>query len=212
MLPEKRSPVLSLGVAAVAAVVSIVVTLHAEFFQHWIWVLYLPLFAFGYLLLAIVFGVSLWPVARRGPRGLSVGAVALAVVGLGGSLFLFFDTEVSGWARFWLEYPAYAAAAMVEVPEHGEGDLYGVELPGHLCVVAPNCRLANLGDSNGAPIRYAADYADAFEHTYGYGHFVGTPEPGPYNAFGIPVCPTMELAGGWWWLEPCDGPDYDRAR
>ncbi|WP_328393305.1 hypothetical protein [Nocardia sp. NBC_00416] len=195
-----------------AAVISILLTLHAEFFLHWIWVLYLPLFAFGYLILVFVFGVLLWPVARRSSRALSVAASALAAVSVGGSLFLFIDTEASGWARFWLEYPAFAAAATVEVPEHGEADLYGIELPRHLCVVAPNCRITNLGDSNGAPIRYAADYIDVFEDTYGYGHFVGTPEPGPYNGFGIPLCPSMELTGGWWWLERCDGPEYERAR
>ncbi|WP_157128904.1 hypothetical protein [Nocardia amamiensis] len=37
----------------------------------------------------------------------------------------------------------------------------------------------------------------------GYGYFVGTREPGPYDGFGEPVCPTMELAGGWWWLDYC---------
>ncbi|WP_157229016.1 hypothetical protein [Nocardia brevicatena] len=212
MLSEKRRSVLPLGVAAVSAVVSIAVTLHDDFFLYWIWVLYLPLFAFGYLILAIVFVVLLRCVTRSGSRGLSVATAALAVVGIGGSLFLFVDTEAGGWARFWLEYPAFAAAATVEVPEHGEGDLYGVELPSHLCVVAPNCRIANLGYSNGAPIRYAADYVDVAKHTYGYRHFAGTPEPGPYNGFGIPGCPTMELAGGWWWLERCDGPEYERVR
>lgn len=212
MLSEKRRSVLPLGVAAVSAVISIVVTLHAEFFMYWIWVLYLPLFAFGYSILVIVFVVLLWRLARTGSRRRSAAVAALAVVGVGGSLFLFVDTKASGWARFWLEYPAFAAAAAVEVPEHGEGDLYGVELPSHLCVVAPNCRIANLGYSNGAPIRYAADYTEVAEQSYGYGHFVGTPEPGPYNGFGIPVCPTMELAGGWWWLERCDGPEYERVR
>ncbi|MFE3103883.1 hypothetical protein ACFROC_02900 [Nocardia tengchongensis] len=212
MPSEKRSSVLGLGVAAALVVVSIVVTLHAEFFLYWIWVLYLPLFAFGYLILAIVFVVLLRRVTRNGSQGLAVATAALAVVGVSGSLFLFVDTKASGWARFWLEYPAFAAAATVEVPKHGEGALYGVELPSHLCVVAPNCRIANLGYSNGAPVRYAADYVDVFEATYGYGHFVGTPEPGPYNGFGIPLCPTMELAGGWWWLERCDGPKYERAR
>ncbi|MET8800634.1 hypothetical protein ABZV91_30125 [Nocardia sp. NPDC004568] len=192
--------------------ISIVLTLHAEFFLHWIWVLYLPLFAFGYLILAIVSGISVGAVARGGSRGLAIAAAVLVVVSVGGSLFLFVDTKASGWARFWLEYPAFAAAVAVEVPEHGEGDLYGVELPSHLCVIAPNCRIANLGYSNGAPIRYAADYVEVFEDTYGYGHFVGTPEPGPYNGFGTPVWPTMELTGGWWWLERCDGPDYERAR
>ncbi|MEV0367998.1 hypothetical protein [Nocardia fusca] len=157
-------------------------------------------------------GMSVWSVARSGSRGLSVAAAVLAVVSVSGSLFLFVDTKASGWARFWLEYPAFAAAAAVEVPEHGEGDLYGVDLPSHLCVVAPNCRIATLGYSNRAPIRYAADYVEVFEDTYGYGHFVGTPESGPYNGFGTSVCPTMELAGGWWWLERCDGPDYERAR
>ncbi|WP_039827733.1 hypothetical protein [Nocardia testacea] len=191
---------------------SIVLTLHAEFFLHWIWVLYLPLFAFGYLILAIVSWLSVWAVARGGSRGLTVAAAVLALVSVGGSLFLFVDTKTSGWARFWLEHPAFAAAATVEVPEHGAGDLYGVELPSHLCAVAPNCRIATLGYSNGAPIRYVADYAELFEDTYGYGHFAGPPEPGPYNGFGTPVCPTMELTGGWWWLERCDGPDYERAR
>ncbi|MFE3054811.1 hypothetical protein [Nocardia sp. NPDC059239] len=212
MPSEKRSSVLGLGVAAAPVVVSIVVTLHAELFLYWIGVLYLPLFAFGYLILAIVFVVLLRRVTRSGSQGLAVATAALAVVGVSGSLFLFVDTKASGWARFWLEYPAFAAAATVEVPKHGEGDLYGVELPSHLCVVAPNCRIANLGYSNGAPVRYAADYVDVFEDTYGYGHFVGTPEPRPYNGFGIPLCPTMELAGGWWWLERCDGPEYERAR
>lgn len=212
MPSEKHSSVLGLGVAAALVVVSIVVTLHAEFFLYWIWVLYLPLFAFGYLILAIVFVVLVRRVTRSGSQGLAVATAALAVVGVVGSLFLFFDTKASGWARFWLEYPAFAAAATVEVPEHGEGALYGVELPSYLCVVAPNCRIANLGYSNGAPVRYAADYVDVHEATYGYGHFVGTPEPGPYNGFAIPLCPTMELAGGWWWLERCDGPKYDRAR
>lgn len=96
--------------SAVSVLTSVVLTLHAEFFLHWIWVLYLPLFAFGYLILAVVFVMVLrWPVARRGSRALSVAAAVLTFVGFGGSLFL----------------------------------------------------------------------------------FVGTPEPGPYNGFGIPLCPTV---------------------
>ncbi|GGL17490.1 hypothetical protein GCM10011588_35260 [Nocardia jinanensis] len=96
-----------------------------------------------------------------------------------------------------------------EVVVSGVGDMSVVGDERCRCGAIP---IANLGYSNGAPVRYAADYIDIADHTYGYGHFVGTPEPGPYNSVGIPVCPTMELAGGWWWIERCDGPEYDRVR
>lgn len=112
MLSEKRRPVLLLGAAAVSAVISIVVTLHAEFFMYWLWVPYLPLFAVGYSILVIVFVMLLRPLVRTGSRRLSVAATVLAVMGVGGSLFLFVDTKAGGWTRFWLEYPAFTAARL----------------------------------------------------------------------------------------------------
>ncbi|WP_280301839.1 hypothetical protein [Nocardia abscessus] len=168
--------------------------------------LYLPLFAFGYLILAIVFVVSLWPITTRSSSRWLPVAAALAVVGVGGSSFLFVDTKASGWARFWLEYPAFAAAATVEVPEHGEGDLYGVELPSHLCVVAPNCRIANLGYSNGAPVRYAADYVDVFEETYGMGTSSARRIRGRTTDSGFPCAPA------WSWRADGGGSNVATAR
>lgn len=55
--------------------------------------------------------MSVGAVAHNGSQGLPIAAVVLVVVNVGGSLYLFVDTKAGWWARFWLEYPAFAAAA-----------------------------------------------------------------------------------------------------
>ncbi|MEU1432435.1 hypothetical protein ABZ412_35750 [Nocardia sp. NPDC005746] len=108
-------------------------------------------------------------------------------------VFLFVDSNANAWTRFWVERPAFAAIAAMELPD-GKIDYYGAELPPHLCLVSANCRVAVIGTSGGQPVLFVPDYIGIPDDALGYGHFVGTPEPGPYDGFGEPVCPTMELA------------------
>ncbi|WP_040841560.1 hypothetical protein [Nocardia brevicatena] len=104
---------------------------------------------------------------------------------------------------FWLERPAFAAVAGMEVPQHRQGNYYGAPLPSHLCFVSANCKVAVIGTSNGYPVRFVPDYIGIPDGAAGYGHFTGKPDPGPYDGFGDDICPTLELDGGWWWLGPC---------
>ncbi|MFB7718816.1 hypothetical protein [Nocardia sp. NPDC056100] len=163
----------------------------------------MPLLAMVFLVILALFVIALYLASCDARRWPLVATAVLALIGLGGSVFLFFNMKATAWTRFWLERPAFSAIAAMELPTDRDIEYYGVELPDHLCFVSANCKVAVIGTSGGHPVRFVPDSIGIPDDAYGYGHFVGTPEPGPYDGFGEPICPTMELAGGWWWLGSC---------
>ncbi|MFE3024437.1 hypothetical protein [Nocardia tengchongensis] len=188
--------------AVVVATIVLGVTLHRGWIVTKFWILALPLLLGVFVAALACFVLMLFLAGRDTRRWPLVATAMLALIGIGGSVFLFVDSNANAWTRFWVERPAFAAIAAMELPD-GKIDSYGVELPPHLCLVSANCRVAVIGTSGGQPVLFVPDYIGIPDDALGYGHFVGTPEPGPYNGFGEPVCPTMELAGGWWWLDSC---------
>ncbi|MFI5536406.1 hypothetical protein ACIA5H_08450 [Nocardia sp. NPDC051900] len=189
--------------AALLTVVTLGYTLHRGWILTQLWLLALPLSALAFLISIALFTLALWRARRDARRWPLAVTAVLAVIGLCGPVFLILEPEAAAWTRFQLERPAFAAAATVEVPEPGAGDYYGVALPRHLCFVSANCKVAVIGTSGGQPVRFVPDYVGIPDGAVGYGHFTGTPGAGPYDGFGDPICPTTELAGGWWWLTPC---------
>ncbi|MGK8491361.1 hypothetical protein [Nocardia asiatica] len=189
--------------ALVIAMIALGVTLHRGWLLTDFWIFALPLLLGVFVTVLACFVLVLFLAARDTRRWPLVATAVLALIGVGGSVLLFFDPKAAAWTRFWVERPAFAAVAAMKLPEHHKVDYYGVELPRHLCFVSANCKVAVIGTSDGQPVRFVPDYIGIPDDALGYGHFVGTPEPGPYDGFGEPICPTMELAGGWWWLDFC---------
>ncbi|MGW6421110.1 hypothetical protein ACWF82_00390 [Nocardia sp. NPDC055053] len=169
---------------------------HGRILTH-LWLLALPVLALAWLMIFAVFAFALWRAARYAPGWPVVVTAAMAVIGM---LFIA-DREAGAWARFWIERPAFAAVAAMDPPDRDT--YYGTQLPDHLCSVSVNCKVATIGISGGHPVRFVPDYAGIPDGATGYGHFIGRPDPGPYDGFGDAICPTMELAGGWWWLSGC---------
>ncbi|MEV0297384.1 hypothetical protein [Nocardia sp. NPDC050710] len=192
--------------AALLTLVALGVTLHRGWILTQLWLLALPVLALAFLILIALLALALWQASRDMHQWPVLATVMLALIGVSGPIFCVVNPKAAVWSRFWLERPAFAAVATVEVPERGRGDYYGVELPSHLCFVSANCKVAVIGINGGQPVRFVPDYLGIPDGAIGYGHFTGTPESGPYDGFGDPICPTMELAGGWWWLERCPGP------
>ncbi|QLY31759.1 hypothetical protein [Nocardia huaxiensis] len=189
--------------ALVLAAVALGVTLHRGWIATEFWILTLPLLLAVFVMLSGGFALVLWLAFRGGRRWPLVATAIFVLIGAGGPVLLFSNSKANAWTRFWVERPAFAAVEAMELPPDREIDYYGVQLPRHLCFVSANCKVAVIGTSGGQPVRFVPDYIGIPDDALGYGHFVGTPEPGPYDGFGEPVCPTMELADGWWWLDFC---------
>lgn len=187
--------------AAVLTVITLGLALHRGWLITKLWIFSLVVLPLAYITVIALFTIMLW-LARRSTRRWSLVATALiAFAGIGAPVFFHYDYHARVAARFWIERPAFTAAATVTVPE---GEYYGTELPSHLCFVSANCRVAIIGTSNGHPVRFAPDWLGIPDDAVGYGHFTGTPEPGKsYDGFGMEICPTFELSDGWWWLEAC---------
>lgn len=62
--------------------------------------------------------------------------------------------------------------------------------------VSANRKVVVIGTSDGHQVRFVPDFVGIPDGAAGYGHFIGPPDPGPYDRFGDSICPTMELAGG----------------
>ncbi|WP_157534904.1 hypothetical protein [Nocardia inohanensis] len=181
----------------------LLVTLHRGWIVTQFWILALPLLLGVFVVVSALLMVMVWLAGRDGRWWSLVATVLLAVVGVGGSVFLFFDLKAFVWTKFWLERPAFTAIAAMELPERDRIGYYGVDLPAYLCFVSANCKVAVIGTSGGEPVRFVPDFLGIPDDAEGYAHFVGTPEPGPYDGFGESICPTVELGGGWWWLGSC---------
>ncbi|MFI6395871.1 hypothetical protein ACIBHY_24810 [Nonomuraea sp. NPDC050547] len=182
------------------AVIALGVALHTGWLVTRLWILALPLLLLIFVVLVTLFGLAIWRAGRDTRRWPVVATAVLALAGLGGGLFLHLEPQARARARFWVERPAFAVAAGTRVPE---GQYYGAELPGWACFVSANCRVAVIGTSGGRPVRFVPDWIGVPDDAVGYGHFTGRPEAGPYNGFGASLCPSFELAGGWWWLGRC---------
>ncbi|MEU0540414.1 hypothetical protein ABZ319_11120 [Nocardia sp. NPDC005978] len=178
-------------------------TLHRGWFFTRFWILAIPLLLGVFMSVVAGFVLMLFLAGRDQRLWPRISTAVLALIGVGGSVLLYFDSEATARIRFWVERPAFSAAAQIDLPADREIDYYGVDLPAHLCFVSANCKVAVIGTSGGQPVRFVPDYIGIPDDAHGYGHFVGKPEPGPYNGFGEPICPTMELDGGWWWLDFC---------
>ncbi|WP_067714099.1 hypothetical protein [Nocardia yamanashiensis] len=189
--------------ALLLALIAYGVVLHRGWIVTKLWLLALPLLLAIALVLITLFVVAVWRAGRHpSPWPLAITSM-LTVLGIAGPAFLATHLEASAWTRFWLERPAFAAIAHMEVPPYGQGDYYGTDLPAQLCFVSAMCKVAVIGTSAGHPVRFVPDYVGIPDDAFGYGHFIGKPDPGPYDGFGAQICPTMELAGGWWWLDYC---------
>lgn len=205
-----RSALPPLSAAFLAALV-LGVTLHRGWIMTEFWLLALPLFAMVLLVTIALLTVALWQAGRSTQRWALPVTALFAVLGVFGSLYIFFINPKAGvWARFWLERPAFDAVAKVEVPLARKDNYYGVDLPSHLCFVSANCKVVSLGTSGGQPIRFVPDSLGIPDGAVGYAHFAAEPATGYYDGFGDAICPTMKLADGWWWLGNCrptgDGP------
>ncbi|MFF2554455.1 hypothetical protein ACFVUS_25875 [Nocardia sp. NPDC058058] len=203
MLVNAARPAAAPLCALVLATIALGVTLYRGWMVTWLWILALPLLLAVFVTIIAGFVLLLFLTARRAQRVPLVATAVLALIGVGGSVLLFFVPHATAWTRFWLERPAFDTIAAMELPDRRAIDYYGVDLPRQLCFVSVNCKVAVIGTSGGHPVRFVPDYIGIPDDAHGYGHFVGTPEPGPYDGFGEPLCPTMELAGGWWWLGFC---------
>ncbi|WP_342800329.1 hypothetical protein [Nocardia sp. No.11] len=188
--------------AAVTMFVAVMVGLHRGWVVTQLWLLALPVLVLVWVVVIVVFAVAIGR-ARRFPRRWPVVVTAVfAVIGTGGPALFVAEPEVGVFTRFWLERPAFAAVAATSVPARPD-DYYGSPLPSHLCLVSANCRVAVIGTSGGHPVRFVPDHVGIPDGATGYAHFRGAPGPGPYDGFGDPICPKIELSGGWWWLGGC---------
>ncbi|MFF0547046.1 hypothetical protein ACFYTF_29830 [Nocardia thailandica] len=187
--------------AAGLMVLSVVLALHRGWVLTSLWLLALPVLAAAFVGLVVGFGIALWRAGGQRPRWPLATTIVLAAVGIGVPVLAVTSPEAGAWLRFHLERPAFAAVAAADPPPASDG-LYGRPLPGHLCWVSANCRVADLG-SAARPVRFVPDFVGIPDGATGYGYFTGAPGPGPFDGFGDPICPRVELADGWWWLGGC---------
>ncbi|MGW6620736.1 hypothetical protein ACWF99_05845 [Nocardia sp. NPDC055002] len=166
-----------------------------------LWLLALPVLGMAWLTVIALFAVAMARAREQTQRWPLAITAAMAVVGIGAPVLFVACPEVGARTRFWLERPAFTAVAALETPD--DGGYYGSPLPGHLCFVSANCKVATITTVGGPPVRFVPDYLGIPDGAVGYAHFTESPGPEPYDGFGDPICPTMELGGGWWWLGGC---------
>ncbi|MEV6061059.1 hypothetical protein AB0L62_13755 [Nocardia asteroides] len=188
-------------VAAAVMVSSVVIALHRGVIVTYLWLLALPLLALVFAAVIAGFGLAVWRASRHPSRWPLVTTAALAVIGIGAPVLFVVRPEVGVWLRFQLERPAFAAVAAMDAPDADDG-YYGKSLPRHLCWVSANCKVADLGSPE-QPVPFVPDYVGIPDGATGYAHFTEPPGDGPYEGFGDPICPRVELSGGWWWLGAC---------
>lgn len=197
----KRRSAIPLLVAAAAAVFSVVTALHRGLILTYLWLAALPLLALAFIGVVAGSGLAVRHASRHATRCTLVTTVVLAVIGIGAPVLFVVRPEVGVWLRFQLERPLFATVADMEAPGTADG-YYGKSLPGHLCWVSANCKVADIGTGE-RPVLFVPDYVGIPDGATGYGHFTGPPGSGPYDGFGDPICPRFPLSGGWWWLGAC---------
>lgn len=59
-----------------------------------------------------------------------------------------------------------------------------------------------VGTSGGRPTLFLPEWLGIPDDAVSYAHFTGE-ATGSFNAYGLLVCPTTRLGGGWWWMDRC---------
>ncbi|GAD85993.1 hypothetical protein NCAST_32_04800 [Nocardia asteroides NBRC 15531] len=200
MVSKRRSAIPPL-VAATVMVLSVVIALHRGVILTYLWLLALPLLALAFAAVIAGSGLAVWQASPHASRGPLVATAGLALIAIGAPVLFVVRPELGVWLRFQLARPGFAAVAAMDAPSADDG-YYGKSLPGHLCWVSANCKVADIGTPE-QPVPFVPDYVGIPDGATGYGYFTDAPSAGPYDGFGDPICPRIELPGGWWWLGGC---------
>lgn len=191
-----------LGICVVTAVLVVLQLHHGPIYTE-LWLMGILAELAVYAVAIGCYGFLLIGLGSR-KRALIAGALVM-LTGLACGPVLWTDSVLRAQMRFALERPAFdRIAALARAGRLGdlEKEYYGVPLPGMLCYVSANCRVAALGYSDGQPVLFVPDSVGIPDDAVGFGHFAG--EAGDsYDGFGLVICPKKELGGGWWWLDRC---------
>ncbi|MEV4172285.1 hypothetical protein [Nonomuraea sp. NPDC049709] len=144
-------------------------------------------------------------VAVRGRSGVISATCLLLVAGVVTPAVLTVSPDLRARARFYLERPAFGR--VVELARAGRlasGSYHGARLPGELCFVSATCGVVTWRAEDGGRVLFVPDRVGIPDDAVGYAHFTGAPR-GAYDGFGMRICPSFELADGWWWLDACGG-------
>ncbi|MEU6408413.1 hypothetical protein [Microbispora sp. NPDC046933] len=201
-----RPAVIPLLVMAVAAVVMVVLELHRGPVYSALWLF--GIFAEGAAypaLLAVCLPMMVVLGLGRRPVAIALG-LALMVLGLASGPVALANPVLRARIRFFVERPAFSQVVELyrqgRLPTTGQDGYYGPKLPGPLCYLSANCRVATLGYSGGQPILYAPDWIGVPDDSIGFAHFAGEAS-GRYDGFGMQICPVVPLGEGWWWMDSC---------
>ncbi|MEN3536531.1 hypothetical protein AAH991_15560 [Microbispora sp. ZYX-F-249] len=201
-----RPAVIPLLVMAAAAVAMAALELHRGPVYSALWLF--GVFAEGaaYLvLLAVCLPMMVVLGLGRRPIPIVIGLV-LMVLGLASGPVSWADPALRAQIRFFVERPAFGRVVELSrqgrLPVTGQDAYYGPELPGLLCYLSANCRVATLGYSGGQPILYIPDWIGIPDDSIGFAHFAGEAS-GRYDGFGMQICPVVPLGEGWWWMDSC---------
>jgi hypothetical protein len=86
---------------------------------------------------------------------------------------------------------------------------YGPKLPSNLCHLSANCRIADIRSETYQSATFLPAWIGTPDDAAGWGHFDGEPTGGPFDGFGMLICPMKSLGDGWWWLDrPPDNPGH----
>ncbi|MFI7639912.1 hypothetical protein [Nonomuraea sp. NPDC049400] len=174
----------------------VALALHAGWLYSEFWLLAPFALIAVFLLYVLLAAPALAIVVARGRVGV---ACLVFVLGVALPATLVFVPEARSRARFYVERPAFDAVA--ELARQGRLDsdeYYGARLPGELCFVSATCTVVTWEDG----ALFVPDWVGIPDDAVGYAHFTGAPG-GPYDGFGMMICPRFELADGWWWLDAC---------
>lgn len=147
----------------------------------------------------VVLGLGRRPIAF-------MAGFALMIVGLASGPVSWADPALRAKIRYLVERPAFSHVVELSrqgrLPATGRDAFYGSKLPGLLCHVSANCRVATLGYSGGESILYIPDWIGIPDDSVGFAYFKGE-ATGRYDGFGMEICPTTPLGDGWWWMDSC---------
>jgi hypothetical protein len=195
-----RGPLIAAGVSALAL---LLLGIYGPGLAGGFAMLLLPGAAFVLLAVIVVAAVAVSLLVRR-RRWMALG-VSLAMLAPGailvGTFFPAQDTHLR--LRFAMQRPLYdlAAAKARRGDLEGLDEYYGATLPPYLCTVSLMCQVSTIGTSNGHPVLFAPVMVGVPDDAVGFGHFVGAPENGTYDGYGMLVCPIFHVGGGWWWMD-----------
>jgi hypothetical protein len=129
----------------------------------------------------------------------------VVLAGLTGALWVRADPAARAWVRFQSERPAFTkVVSMVREGRFGDPrdwDYYGPRLPGSLCLISVNCRVARIGGDDGRWVLFIPDWIGIPDDAVGFAHFDAPPDGRFLDGFGSPLCPTTRLGSGWWWMQ-----------